>query len=68
MSQLTPEQAEDHRKSVEKAMAAARELEEVKKKIDEQRTENEEKIRQENEGKNYLFIIFNFIFTFVLFR
>lgn len=52
MNQLTPEQAEEHRKSVEQAMAAARELEEVKKKLDEQRFENEEKIKKENKGTN----------------
>ncbi|EDO39341.1 predicted protein, partial [Nematostella vectensis] len=49
LNQLTPEQAEEHRKSVEKAMAAARELEEVKKKLDEQRAENEDKLRQQNQ-------------------
>ena len=56
MNQLTPEQAEEHRKSVEKAMAAARELDEVKKKLDEQRQENEEKIRKENEGTVLCFL------------
>ena len=50
MNELTPEQAEDHRRSVEKALAAARELEVVKQKLDKQRAENEDKIRQENEG------------------
>jgi len=47
---LTPEQAEEHRRSVEKALAAARELEIVKQKLDEQRLENEQKLKQENEG------------------
>lgn len=50
MNELTPEQAEEHRRSVEKALAAARELEIVKQKLDEQRLENEEKLKQENEG------------------
>ena len=50
LNELTPEQAEEHRQSVEKALAAARELEVVKKRLDEQRLENEEKLRQENEG------------------
>ena len=50
LNELTPEQAEEHRQSVEKALAAARELEVVKKRLDEQRVENEEKLRQENEG------------------
>lgn len=52
LNQLTPEQAEEHRRSVEKALAAARELDEVKKKLDEQRVENEDKMRKENEGDN----------------
>lgn len=50
MNELTPEQAEEHRRSVEKALAAARELEIVKQKLDEQRLENEEKLKQENAG------------------
>lgn len=50
LNELTPEQAEEHRQSVEKALAAARELEVVKKRLDEQRLENEEKLRQENEA------------------
>lgn len=50
LNELTPEQAEEHRRSVEKALAAARELEVVKQKLDEQRLENEEKLKQENEG------------------
>lgn len=50
LNELTPEQAEEHRRSVEKALAAARELEIVKQKLDEQRLENEEKLKQENEG------------------
>lgn len=50
MNELTPEQAEEHRRSVEKALAAARELEIVKQKLDEQRQENEQKLKQENEG------------------
>ena len=36
---------------MEKALAAARELEVVKKKLDEQRKEKEEKMRKENEGR-----------------
>ena len=50
LNELTPEQAEEHRRSVEKALAAARELEIVKQKLDEQRLENEQKLKQENEG------------------
>ena len=50
LNELTPEQAEEYRRSVEKALAAARELEVVKQKLDEQRLENEEKLKQENEG------------------
>lgn len=50
MNELTPEQAEEHRRSVEKALAAARELEIVKQKLDEQRAENELKLKQENDG------------------
>lgn len=49
LNELTPEQAEEHRRSVDKALAAARELEMVKQKLDEQRTENELKLKQENE-------------------
>ena len=49
MNELTPEQAEEHRRSVEKALAAARELEIVKQKLDEQRAENELKLKQEND-------------------
>ena len=57
LNELTPEQAEEHRRSVEKALAAARELEVVKQKLDEQRIENEQKLQQENEGWLALFIV-----------
>lgn len=50
LNELTPAEAEEHRRSVEKALAAARELEIVKQKLDEQRAENEQKLKQENEG------------------
>ena len=39
---------------MEKALAAARELEEVKKKLDEQKKESDEKLRRENEGEERL--------------
>ena len=64
LNELTPEQAEEHRRSVEKALAAARELEVVKQKLDEQRLENEEKLRQENEGLLTLCVFFNSTFFY----
>ena len=52
LNELTPEQAEEQRRSVEKALAAARELDEVKKKLDEQRKDKEEALKRENEGEH----------------
>ena len=50
LSELSPEQSEAHKQSVEKALQAARELEEIKKKLEEEKRLNEHQQQQENEG------------------
>ena len=51
MSELSPEQSEAHKQSVEKALQAARELDEIKQKLEEEKRINDEKQKRENEGK-----------------
>ena len=51
MSELSPEQTEAHKQSVEKALQAARELDEIKQKLEEEKRINDEKQKRENEGK-----------------
>lgn len=51
LSELSPEQSEAHKQSVEKALQAARELDEIKQKLEEEKRINEERQKRENEGK-----------------
>lgn len=50
LRELSPEQSEAHKQSVENALQSARELDEIKKKLEEERLSNEEKQKRENEG------------------
>ena len=51
LSELSPEQSEAHKQSVEKALQAARELDEIKQKLEEEKRINDERQKRENEGK-----------------
>lgn len=78
LRELSPEQSEAHKQSVEKALEAARELDEIKKKLEEEKRINDERQKRENEGvkKSYnlhvvsehgLFLtILTFLFSFTL--
>ena len=50
LSDLSPEQASDHNSSIRQAQDAARELEEVREKLEEQKHENEARLKKEMEG------------------
>ena len=50
MNELSPDQASEHQASVAQAQQAARELEEVRQKLEEQHKANEEKLKKELEG------------------
>lgn len=54
MSELSPEQSEAHKQSVEEALEAARELDLIKRKLEEEKRINDERQRQENEGKKIM--------------
>eukprot|EP00111_Clytia_hemisphaerica_P004694 TCONS_00013482-protein len=50
LSDLSPEQATDHNSSIRQAQDAARELEEVREKLEEQKHENEARLKKEMEA------------------
>ena len=50
LNELTPENSMSRLRSIEQARAAAAELEAVKRRLDEQRKENEQKIEEEKRG------------------
>ena len=64
MNELSPDQASEHQASVAQAQQAARELEEVRQKLEEQHKANEEKLKKELEG----FLISWVFFRFAVFK
>ncbi|KAI8480901.1 hypothetical protein Bbelb_413740, partial [Branchiostoma belcheri] len=50
LMELTPDELEGKQRSVEQTLAAARELEEVRNRLEQQRKENEEKLKKEKEA------------------
>lgn len=65
MNELSPDQASEHQASVAQAQQAARELEEVRQKLEEQHKANEEKLKKELEG---FLISCVFFFRFAVFK
>ena len=51
MSELSPDQASDHQKSVLQAQEAARELSKLREKLESDKKEQDEKLKREMEGK-----------------
>ena len=60
LNELSTDQANEHQASVAQAQQAARELEEVRQKLEEQHKANEEKLKKELEG-----FLTDFFFRFV---
>ena len=50
LNELSPDQAAEHQRAIEQANEKARQLAEIKNNLEDQRKENEEKIKRELEG------------------
>ena len=77
LRELSPEQSEAHKQSVEKALEAARELDEIKKKLEEEKRINDERQKRENEGEKKSFLsligincfrLFSFVFLYFVMK
>ena len=57
INELSPDQAAEHRNAIEKAQAAARDLAELREKLEQQRKETDEKLQREMEGTPLIVLI-----------
>ena len=52
MKELSTDEANDHQSSIKQAQEAARELQEVREKLEQKKKDDELRMKQEAEGKN----------------